>query len=151
MSAHRGKALTIAEFRRLWGDPNLTQGQIGAMLGIKQHAVSLRGKLRGFPPRPMGPEPAITDDATFRSMWAARVKSQHIADHFGVALRTVTKHAARLKLPEKPRGRGLSITLSEYHELQLLERLKASAAETRAQWALAEMVDGTAKTGRWAA
>lgn len=151
MSAHRGKPLTIAEFRRLWDDPNLTQGQIGALLGISQHAVSLRGKLRGFPPRPMGPEPAITDDNSFRSMWAALVRSQHIADHFGVALRTVTKHAERLKLPEKPRGKGRSITLSEYRELQLLERLKVSAAETRAQLQLAEMVDGVAHTGRWAA
>ena len=151
MTAHRGRTMTNAEFRRLWLDESIAVGQIGALLGISQQAVSSRADRRGLPPRRMGPPPTITDDALFCAMWAAGVANLEMAQHFGIHERTVRNHVKRLGLARRTGGNNHGITSRQFIQDRALAQMRADAAEVKAQWRLAEMVDGSATSGRWAA
>lgn len=141
MTKHRGRTVSIAEFSRLWAS-DMTEAQIGALLGITQAAVQMRAKARGLPRRKDGPPRIITDTATFRSMWTAGVMIDAMATHFGVAERTIRTTVERLGLEKRGRNRHRSITIFEWRERRLAEALAASAARTRDVMALADMADG---------
>lgn len=151
MTGRRGKTVSEAEFRRMWRDKSMTLRQVGEALGITQAAVSARAGTRGLPPRAMGPVPIITDSRLFKAMWAAGVHNDDIARAFGVNEKTVRNHAKRIGLQRKAGGRGQGITAAQFAEARIAAIMAAGAQEIRAQWALAEMVDGKANTGRWAA
>lgn len=151
MRGRRGKTVSEAEFRRMWNDLSMTLAQVGEVLGITQAAVSARAATRGMPPRPYGPVPLIKDEARFRAMWSAGVHSRQIAITLGIHEKTVRNHAKRLCLPRRVGGKGRGITMAGYAEARMAEAMARGAREIRAQWALAEMVDGRATSGRWAA
>lgn len=133
--------MSMAEFRRLWGDKSMTLAQIGQQLGISQVAVSERARTRGLSnTRPMGPLPTISDDALFREMWSAGVLTVEMAQHFGVHQRSIRNHVTRLGLPRRGKART-SITLADFLADRLRARLDAAAVESMAAMRLSEMVD----------
>ncbi len=140
MTAHRGKRISEAEFRRLWFDRSLTAAQIGKMLGITQSAVAYRAKARGLPPRGNSKERIHAFQGkridALRALWAAGVRRRDIADAFGVHENTVGEAVVRLGLP--PRGKASShkaITLAEYNSTILLpQAMKARARAERKAW-----------------
>jgi len=138
--AKRGKAMSQAEFARLWADKRLTVAQIGAAIGVSGAAVSGRAVTRGLPGRQMGPLPAIRDDAKFREMWAAQVSIADMALFFGVNPKSIRNHVTRLGLPRRG-ARGTPITLDDYRAIKLRERMAEAARIERGALINAEMVD----------
>lgn len=149
--ANRGKMVSNAEFKRLWLDRSNTVAEIGSMLGISGSAVTCRAIIRGLGPRDCGPLPSISDDVQFRAMWIARVAMCEIARELGVHVNTVRNHAIRLGLKRRSGGRSTAISMAQFRHQQAVARLAETAQAERAQWALAEMIDGRASSGRWAA
>lgn len=138
----RGRHVSMAEFRRLWDDNSLTLAQIGLLLGITQQAVTGRAATRGLVnTRPMGPPPAISDDALFRDMWAAGVVVADMAQHFGVHQRSIRNHVTRLGLPKRGNYGWASISLADFLADRLRARLDLAATESMAAMRLSEMVD----------
>lgn len=126
----RGKAVSDAEFERLWSDYSLTCAQIGARLGITRQAVSTRARRRGLPPRPQGRRVPAYDVELFGRMVSAGVRQADIAAHFGMSDTTVRAHARRAGLaPREPAAPP--ITLYEFAEMELARRM-ASATRRRA-------------------
>jgi len=138
--AKRGKAMSQAEFARLWADKRLTVAQIGAAIGVSGAAVSGRAVTRGLPGRQMGPLPAIRDDVKFREMWAAQVSIADMALFFGVNPKSIRNHVTRLGLPRRG-ARGTPITLDDYRAIKLRERMAEAARIERGALINAEMVD----------
>lgn len=139
---HRGRHVSMAEFRRLWGDKSMTLAQIGQQLGISQVAVSERARTRGLShTRPMGPAPAISDDTLFRDMWATGVVVADMARHFGVHQRSIRNHVTRLGLPKRGNYGWASISLADFLADRLRAQIDAAATETMAAMRLSEMVD----------
>lgn len=143
---HRGKTVTVAEFRRMWFDPTLTLDDIGRQLDICNRAVWQRAKHRGMPDRTtvIKPGPAPTLDAEAEAMWRACVRVEDIAAAYGTSVSTVHMHVHRNRVR---RARVVSrwhpgITLADYRTLQLRAAMAASAQEEQAALRLAEMVDG---------
>ncbi len=132
MSAHRGKAVSHAEFARMWFSP-MTQAEIGAVLGITDLAVNHRANRRGLPPRKKGPGPALVDGPELREMWAANVLTSAIAEHFCVSERTIRNVATRFGYPRRTGLGRASISMAEFRQLRAGQRMAAvAAAEQRA-------------------
>lgn len=142
----RGKQVTVAEFRRMWYDPNLTVADIGRILGICDRSVWQRARHRGMPDRTTiikpGPKPIL--DAAAEAMWRACVRAEDIAEIYGTSVSTVHMHVHRNKVK---RSRLVTrwnppISIADYRALQLREAMAATAREEEAALRLAEMVDG---------
>jgi DNA-binding CsgD family transcriptional regulator len=138
----RGKSVSDAEFRRLWGDRSLTLAEVGSILGISGAAVTSRAECRGLPHRPMGPVPSISDSNLFEQMWNDGVMLVEIAQHFRVSARTVRNHVARLGLSRRPTGRKSNVIhLNDFMQIRLRRALEVAARSEQAQFINAEMVD----------
>jgi hypothetical protein len=142
----RGRQVTVAEFRRMWFDAELTLDDIGRELGICSRSVWQRAKHRGMPPRPsiIKPGPAPTLDAEAEAMWRACVRVEDIAAAYGTSVSTVHMHVHRRGVK---RDRTVSrwhpgISIDDYRQIKLGEAMAASARETEAAIDLAEMRDG---------
>lgn len=146
---NRGRKVSEAEFRRLWGDLSLSEAQIGQMLGISQTAVSSRAMTRGLPRRPAsGGAIVITDNTLFRRLLLAGLRYADIAERMGCNEKTVRNHRKRLGLPGRGEGKRATMTLADFDALQLRNALAARAREEQAALRNAEMVDGR-QDARW--
>ncbi len=141
MSGHRGKVISNADFRRLWLDESLTTIEIGKLLGISQEAVCERARARRFPPRRMGPPSLIRDKDIFRAMWDAGVSVADISAHFGVAERTARDMRRSLGIPRRAGGKHTTITLRDFLQARLAERMAEAARIEQAALRNAEMWD----------
>lgn len=143
---HRGKQVTVAEFRRMWFDPAMTVTDIAAALDICARSVWQRARHRGLPDRTtiIKPGPKPTLDAAAEAMWRACVRSEDIAAAYGVNVSTVHQHVHRQGIKrQRPVDRWHpAITMAEYRALQLRAAMAASARESEAALRLSEMVDG---------
>lgn len=149
-----GKRISEAEFRRLWSDLTITVAEIGERLGICQTAVSSRAKTRGFPARPAGTSKPVCDPKALTRLWNDGVSISGIAKALGCHEKTVRNTRKRLGLPQRGAGRWKStVSLDDYHAMQLRAAMAASARETEAAIDLCEMRDGrrTGGDGRRAA
>lgn len=156
---HRGKHVTVAEFRRMWFDPELTVDDIASALNICRRSVWQRAKHRGMPDRTTiirpGPKPSL--DAAAEAMWRACVRGEDIAEAYGVNLSTVHMHVHRRGIERsRPVNRWHpAITLADFRALQLRQAMADDAQKCRVQFEAAEMVDGVktyqCKGGRKAA
>lgn len=135
-TARRGKSMTVAEFSRLWLDPEVKAQDIADRLGVTVQAVRCRAMARGLPKRKGGGGMnRKIDPALFREMWAANVGQKAIAAFFGVHPHCVTKRRKEWGLPKRHCNRWNAISVAGF----LLAR---KAREEQAALALAEMVDG---------
>lgn len=127
-AAKRGKAVSVAEFAKLWCDHSLTCAQIGARLGISSQSVSERAKRRGLPPRIRGRAKMLSgyDTDLFRRMFLAGVRRADMAAYFQMAEVTVRLHARRAGLVSGwPVVRP--ITLRDFFEAELGHRMAETA------------------------
>lgn len=117
MTAHRGRTISNAEFRRLWMDNTISTVEIGKLLGISKSAVRDRALSRGLPPRKRGltkrANRRVTAEA-LRPLWDAGVNLAGLAEYFGVQLESIPKAARRLNMPPRNLTRWNSITLEQY-------------------------------------
>ena len=150
-TAHRGKIVSEAEFRRMWLDDSMTTTQIGAALGISQSAACQRAKARSLPPRRYGPAPLISDTTKLADLWKAGVSVADIAARTGVCERTVRTMARKLGLPQRRGGKRSTTSLAVFAEMQLAARMAEAARIERAEWWNAEMIDGHRDRDRRAA
>lgn len=150
MTAHRGKIVSKAEFKRMWEDLSMTLPEIGAILDINPTAVRKRAIKRGLPGRTVRRRRTPIDEARIKAMLLARVDRLEIAADLKISKNTVVRWSDRLGLSTRL-GKPL-LTLAQFNEKCLFEKMQADAAEVRAHWALAEMVDRAAhSSGRRAA
>jgi hypothetical protein len=134
MSGKRGKQITIAQFRRLWDDLSLSQGDIGAMLGISEQAVNLRARKRGFPRRgfPLEKICKPVDREVFARMWAGGVRNADIARHFFVSIHSVRHYRDRFGLPSRGRcGKANRTPLTEFLDAEAAAAMNAQAKAER--------------------
>lgn len=133
---HRGKTVTVAEFRRMWHDPELTVDDIARALNVCRRSVWQRARHRGMPDRTtiIKPGPKPTLDAAAEAMWRACVRGEDIAALYGVNVSTIHMHVHRKGIE---RSRQVdrwhpAITLSDYRAAQLREAMAASAKAEQA-------------------
>jgi len=146
MTAHRGKRVSEAEFRRLWGDMSISVTEIGRRLGISGNAVKMRAKCRELPDRPRGRPFARKHDHTrLISLYRAGLSMHAIARAEGCAEHTVFK--ALQRAGERSRHRKDPMTTNS----PALALLAASARETEAAMWDSDMADGDPRRRRAAA
>lgn len=119
-----------AEVRKAWMDLSRTSEQAAKSLGMSRSALANRAKAMGLPPRPAG-RPTRIVKAILPPLWRANVRVSDIADLFKCPATSVTQAARRYKLPQRPRGRHILISLDDYR-LQLIQRQKARQARKEA-------------------
>ncbi|WP_420023748.1 hypothetical protein ACN9JG_06210 [Cereibacter azotoformans] len=137
--------ISAADFRALWADDRLSLIDIAQRLDVAVPTVQRRAKALGLSRRRMGQKPKI-DMALLRRLWIAGVSTGEAGEALGLHRDTFIKAAQRAGLP--PRGRGWipAMTLAEFHEIALRQRMAGEARATQAALKLSEMVDG--KQGR---
>jgi hypothetical protein len=134
MKSHRGKKVSGAEFARMWNDYGMTLAEIGARLNISEQAVRCRAAARGLPARPSYPRERFHlirhgQEADFASMWRSGVGRREMADHFETNEQRIGTTAARLGLPKRELTRWNKITIEQWRERELAQKMAAAAAE----------------------
>lgn len=137
-------------FRALWADDSLTLADIGARLGgIHPVNVGQHGARMGLPPRKTGAKPRAAIGPEFDLMWRMGVKVREIARAHGIGQPRASRIAAERGLPPRippaPQGR---MTLDQFREWQLGQRMAREAAETAAALRLSGMVDAPNRIAR---
>jgi hypothetical protein len=143
------KIFSAKAFAEAWGNPDLTRDQIAASFGMSNLHTWRVAKRLGLPPRQIGPRPKAVPEAFIRAAWLAGVGSHEIAARAGISPDTLFVRAKAMGLALRGSGVKPKMTLMEFDEISLRERLAASAAETRAALINAEMADRV--NGRFAA
>lgn len=150
MPAKRGKCISEAEFRRMWMDGGLMVADIAAQLGVTVSAVCCRAKLRGFPPR-KAIRNRVINDPEFAELYLSNVMTRDLCALYGVTHSRINRTAARLGIRIRNLRGKAGVTIETYRAAKVLIAMRASARVEQAAMINAEMVDGKAKTGRWAA
>lgn len=128
-----------SEFEALWNDRSKRVVDIAEHFGMCLRATTARAKSYGLELRGLKTKkPKIADSELFREMYEAGVGSEDLAAHFDVTYRTIANTAKRLDLPPRLRGKRPKVGLREFLTAKELGR---EAADIRAEWWLAEMVD----------
>lgn len=154
MSGTRGKAVSLAEFVRMWAS-DMTVPQIAESLGVSRQAGQFRAKRRGLPPRQriVVCKPRPPRDA-FARMWLAGVRLGEIAAHFGLTYGLAAELIKEFGLPPRPVGgqrNANRMSLQDYLQVEHHLALREAARVEAAQLQLAEMVDGKSNAERRAA
>jgi hypothetical protein len=141
--ANRGKVISEREFRAMWDDESLTMAEIGRLLGISETAVAARGKARGLGKRPRLTSHTVkrADHSLFRAMWMANVIMRDMRARFGLSHTGVAETARRLGCPERQASRWNVISIAQFAEMQLAQRMERRAKAEREMLKLSEMVD----------
>ena len=140
--SNRGRLAAISikddeAFKAMW-EAGKTLAEIAEHFGCCRHSATATRKRLGLKPRPRGPRTKICDE-TLRRLWEAGVARAEIARHMGTAESSITKARKRLGLaPRATGGPDTTITIAEYLQQQLGQRLAASAEETRRTMAALE-------------
>lgn len=137
------KRIPASRIREVWLDETISAEEAARRVGLTRVNLWIRAKAMGLPSRGRGGHPKVMEKAEFLALWHANVSRSEIAGHFGCSISTPYQTARRLGLPTVRPGR--QITLAEYRhqraEAALARAMAASAAETRRELKLAEMVD----------
>ena len=125
----------------VWNRRDIPAERISAMLGVSRQGLSYKAKSLGLPSRAGNYEPLKkADDAVFARMWNAGVKADEIAGALGYKSRSaVDDRRRRMGLPARSRSDGggarggwaETITLSQFHEMELGRAMQAAAGGGR--------------------
>lgn len=107
-----------AELTRLWTQPNLTNGQIAAELGIAKGTLNLWARAAGLPKRRTGRKPGrpkepcyewtAEREARLKILWPnAEVTVQQIGEDLGTTRDAAQARARKLRLPPHPQASKL--------------------------------------------
>jgi len=128
-----GKQIPAAAIRRVWLDERLTTAQAAAEVGLTRANLWRRAMALDLPPRKNGRRFEIMDTERFKRMWSAGVHGPAMAEQFGVTYSAVRATARRLGLPPRPLGSRPKVTLYDFLQMELAERMSASAAGVNAR------------------
>lgn len=126
-----GKCIPAAVIRRLWCDTRLSTAEAAAQAGLSRSNLWLRARALGLPPRKTGRKHEIHDLALFARMWVAGVHGPDMAAHFGVTYSAIRATARREGLAPRPLGSRPRVTVDDFRQLMLAERMLAEAAAAR--------------------
>ena len=110
---------------------------IAARLGVTRQGLSNKAKSLGLPSRAKN-RPKYVDDETFTRMWLAGVMKKEMADAFGYyGPAAIGARRTLLGLPARKRERGTgnfggwpkTITITQFYEQELAERMKSESAK----------------------
>lgn len=139
MADHR---IPSSEIRRVWMDPDLSTTEAARKVGLARSNLWRRAKALGLPPREPGNKEARIDEPAFRAMWAAGVSLRAMGDFFGLHPLSIRAIRARLKLKPRPcGGRQSALTLDQYRQMVLAERMAETARRERAALREMDMID----------
>lgn len=133
--------ITREALEPVWNRHDIPTEVIAARLGVTRQALSLKARSLGLPSRE-GNRRKKSDDDTFRRMWLAGVSSTEMAEYFGYSRgAAVSKRRKMLGLPPRTRGKGgdtrsgwkETITIAQFREQELAERMKRDAEMGRAR------------------
>lgn len=119
----------------LWRRPEIRISTIAERLGVKRQSLSKHAHKLGLPSRKGN---AVmrhgADAAEFERMWRAGVHTDEMARHFGYASRdSVSRRRIYMGLPARVRAPGnaggwpQTITMAQYREARLGERMRRAA------------------------
>lgn len=150
------RSFNEAAFIALWNNHSVPVQRIAAAMGITRQGVSWRARSLGLPSRAKV-RARKADPDLLRDMWLAGVASAEIARHFGMASGDSAATAARmLGLPRRKRGPSgrmnggwlPTITVAEFFEMKLAERMRVAAIIEQAAMINAEMADKVSSGAR---
>ncbi len=146
MKRNTGKAISEAEFRRMWMDESLSQNEIGRRLGVTGSAVRFRAKIRGLPDRASARMFArkFDHDRAVR-LYRAGLALHVVAGMLGCTSSVVRHALGKAGVVIRGRHDPRAVTAAEFATMAM----QASAKETAEAMRLSEMVDGF-QHGRWA-
>ncbi len=125
----------------VWMRHDIPTEVIAARLGVTRQALSLKARSLGLPSRERNRR-KNSDDETFRRMWLAGVSSIEMAAYFGYSCgAAVSRRRKMLGLPPRTRSKGgdnrggwnETITIAQFREQELAERMKRDAEMGRAR------------------
>jgi len=112
---------------------------IASRLGVTRQGLSWKAKSLGLPSRAKN-RMKFSDDETFTRMWMAGVSTAEMAKAFGYRHpQSITTRRRALGLPARMKsgggkgGWGATISLAEFHEIQLAEQMTQRARKERAK------------------
>ena len=123
----------------VWTRHDIPTEVIAARLGVTRQGLSYKARSLGLPSRAKNRRKHV-DDETFTRMWLAGVSSAEMAKEFGYCGRqAITTRRRILGLPARRRAHGTgnfggwpkTITIAEFYEQELAERMKREAAKVR--------------------
>lgn len=120
------RRVPVVRLREVWADDRLTVAQAAAACGLSEVGLRNRARRLGFPARRLGPKPHFSD-TDFRALWVAGVSLREVAALFGVDRTTLSCAARRLALVPRGSGWQPKMTLAQFQEAQLAERMLAVA------------------------
>ena len=133
-----GRAVSEAEFRRLWADTSISVEGIGRQLGISGNAVKQRAKVRGLPDRPRGRKFArVYCHDRMVKMYRAGLSMGAVAAFVGCKENTVFRALRRAVVTLRDRKDPTSISARAAAQ----RLMAASARETADALRRAKMVD----------
>lgn len=127
-----GKRIPAALIRRVWLDERLTTAQAAEAVGLARSSLWLRAKALGLPPRKNGRRFEIMDLALFTRMWVAGVHGPTMAGYFDVTYSAVRATARRHGLEPRPLGTRPKVSLYDFMQSELAERMAESAQAANA-------------------
>lgn len=129
-----------ATFARLWNCHRISTEEIAQWMGVTRQAVGDRARRMGLPSRAKVRKQLVRNDE-LRELWLAGVATKDIAQYFGLASHSCVSRAVLLAgLPRRERGKGGhthggwigTISLHDYRQIKLAERMKAEIARRKA-------------------
>lgn len=139
---HHFRRIPIAVLRDRYAS-GATLADMASEFGLCPRSLSIRARNLGLVFKIKTKRPLIkpTDEGLFTSMWLAGVASCEIADYFKVTTRTVINTNHRIGLPPRIQGSRPRMTLAQFFEARLGEKLLMQARLEQQQMINAEMVD----------
>lgn len=130
--------ITREALEPVWSRLDIPTERIAETLGVTRQGLSLKAKALGLPSRAGNQTGTMkVSNDLFRLMWLAGVNTTEIAEACGYACRSGVSHRADiLGLPRRTRsagGKGAvggwneTISLAEFHEIEIAERMRAAA------------------------
>ncbi|WP_457647641.1 hypothetical protein [Profundibacter sp.] len=133
------KNITSEVLEPVWMRHDIPTEVIAARLGVTRQAISSKAHRLGLPSRAKNRR-KLVDDETFARMWFAGVSASEMADAFGYCGKAaITTRRRLLGLPARRRERGSgnrggwpkTITITQFYEQELAERMKREAGMVR--------------------
>lgn len=143
---HVEKRIPAAKIREVWAKTDISLTDAAKAVGLSERTLWKRAMALKLKPKPFGPARAPVHPQ-FASLWRNGVGTRQIAALTGVAHSTVTITAKRMGLPPREKSHR-PITVDEWAQIELAEKMRATAAAEQREMILAEMADFQAHRGQ---
>lgn len=137
------RRVSPAEFRSAYLS-GARLADIGAKFGLCAKAVARRASRMDLPPRSHNTKkPTIRggDEKIFQALWNAGVGMPELAAFFGVDRRTISNTRERMGLQKRIPGTRPKMTIAQFVESRLRQRMEQTAMLDQSAFINAEMVD----------